>query len=37
MGRGGVYAARAALFAMAQACKTPKPLAMIRSSKRRHA
>ena len=37
MGKGGVYAARAALFAMAQACKTPKPLAMIRSSKRRHA
>jgi hypothetical protein len=34
MGRGGVYAARAVLFAAAQASKTPKPMAMIRSRRR---
>lgn len=34
MGRGGVYAARATMFALAQACKTPKPIAMIRSRRR---
>lgn len=34
MGRGGVYAARATMFALAQACKTPRPVAMIRSRRR---
>jgi len=39
MGKNGVYAARAVLFATAQAAKTPRPLAMIRSRRttRRHA
>jgi len=31
MGRGGVYGARAVMFAVAQASKTPRPVAMIRT------
>jgi len=33
-GRGGVYAARAIMFAAWQASKTPRPIAMIRSRRR---
>jgi phage terminase large subunit-like protein len=35
MGGSGVYGARAAMFAVMQASKTPKPVAMIRSKRRR--
>lgn len=34
MGRGGVYAARATMFALAQAAKTPRPVPMIRTRRR---
>ncbi|CAB4191156.1 Terminase large subunit, Lambdalikevirus-type [uncultured Caudovirales phage] len=34
MGRNGVYAARAVMFAAAQASKTPRPMAMVRSRRR---
>jgi len=34
MGRGGVYAARAVMFAVAEAAKTPKPVPMIHSRRR---
>jgi len=34
MGRSGVYAARAAMFAVSQAAKAPMPVAMIRSRRR---
>jgi hypothetical protein len=34
MGRGGVYAARAVMFAVAEAAKTPKPVPMIHTRRR---
>jgi hypothetical protein len=34
MGRSGVYAARAVMFAVSQAAKAPMPVAMIRSRRR---
>jgi phage terminase large subunit-like protein len=37
MGVKGIYAARALMFAVAQATKAPAPVAMIYTRKRRHA